>query len=104
MGALPAGDYSPSSPHLSVFQEVFGAGRSSANDVLVRSYQRSFNGFAAKLTDQEQKRISRMNGVVSAFPSKTPNSSPPGHGISWVSTIVLLKAISLWAQKINSTI
>ncbi|KAK4857076.1 hypothetical protein QYF36_024271 [Acer negundo] len=44
MGALPAGDSSPSSRHFSVLQEVVGAWG-----------QRSFNGFAAKLTDQEQK-------------------------------------------------
>ncbi|KAK1587658.1 hypothetical protein Q3G72_015481 [Acer saccharum] len=55
---------------------------SSSKDVLVRSYQRSFNGFAVKLTDQEQKRISRMESCQ-CFQVKPSNSSPPGHGISW---------------------
>ena len=92
MGALPAGDYSPSSHHFrfsGFFMKLLRAGNvfvsvtlilsaqvfsflcficcyqlpslsiySSSKDVLVRSYQRSFNGFAVKLTDQEQKRIS----------------------------------------------
>lgn len=68
MGSLPTGEYSPLSHHLSVLQE--GIQDSLVNDVLVRSYKMSFNGFAAKLTDEEQNRISRMDGVVSVFPSK----------------------------------
>ncbi|RWR88592.1 subtilisin-like protein protease SBT4.3 isoform X2 [Cinnamomum micranthum f. kanehirae] len=38
-------------------------------DCLVHSYKRSFNGFAAALTDEEQQKIARMDGVVSVFPS-----------------------------------
>ncbi|KAI4305937.1 hypothetical protein L6164_029263 [Bauhinia variegata] len=38
---------------------------------LVRSYTRSFNGFAAKLTSQETQKFAEMEGVVSVFPSKT---------------------------------
>ncbi|KAK9186228.1 hypothetical protein WN943_026592 [Citrus x changshan-huyou] len=59
MGSLPAVQYSPLAHHLSVLQE--GIQDSLANDVLVRSYERSFNGFAAKLTDEEQNRISRKS-------------------------------------------
>ncbi|KAK1567438.1 hypothetical protein Q3G72_012279 [Acer saccharum] len=62
MGSLPARiEYSPQSHHISILQEVVN-GRSAATDSLVRSYKRSFNGFAAKLT--------RMHGVVPVYPSK----------------------------------
>uniref|UniRef100_A0A7N0TT03 Cucumisin n=1 Tax=Kalanchoe fedtschenkoi TaxID=63787 RepID=A0A7N0TT03_KALFE len=37
---------------------------------LLRSYQRSFNGFAAKLTEVEARRLAGMDGVVSVFTSK----------------------------------
>ncbi|KAK6139278.1 hypothetical protein DH2020_026979 [Rehmannia glutinosa] len=38
---------------------------------LVRSYKRSFNGFAAYLTDQEQEKLAGHEKVVSIFPSTT---------------------------------
>ncbi|KAI4305936.1 hypothetical protein L6164_029262 [Bauhinia variegata] len=38
---------------------------------LVRSYTRTFNGFAAKLTSQESQRLAQIEGVVSVFPSRT---------------------------------
>ncbi|KAF8397397.1 hypothetical protein HHK36_016310 [Tetracentron sinense] len=70
MGALPAeGEYSPSSHHHSILQQVLEG--SSMTESLVRSYKRSFNGFAAKLTDQEKQRLSNMEGIVSVFPSRT---------------------------------
>ncbi|KAL5658611.1 hypothetical protein ACJX0J_031774, partial [Zea mays] len=37
----------------------------------LRSYKRSLNGFAAKLSKQEAHKLSGMNGVVSVFPSRT---------------------------------
>ncbi|KAM1811872.1 hypothetical protein PS1_028773 [Malus domestica] len=37
----------------------------------MRSYKRSFNGFVAKLTDQERERLANTKGVVSVFPSTT---------------------------------
>ncbi|KAJ1439568.1 Peptidase S8/S53 domain [Sesbania bispinosa] len=37
---------------------------------LVRSYKRSFNGFAAKLNDQQREKLADMEGVVSVFPSQ----------------------------------
>ncbi|KAL6200260.1 hypothetical protein ACLB2K_030042 [Fragaria x ananassa] len=43
----------------------------SPENVLVRSYKRSFNGFAARLTDQEREELSNMKEVVSVFPSRT---------------------------------
>ncbi|RLN36221.1 cucumisin-like [Panicum miliaceum] len=44
---------------------------SSASDMILRSYKRSFNGFAARLTEQEAHELSSMDGVVSVFPSRT---------------------------------
>ncbi|KAK1589234.1 hypothetical protein Q3G72_031782 [Acer saccharum] len=41
----------------------------SAKDSLIYSYGRSFNGFAAKLTDEEVARFSEMEGVVSVIPN-----------------------------------
>ncbi|KAM5551579.1 hypothetical protein ABKV19_026428 [Rosa sericea] len=38
--------------------------------LLLHSYKRSFNGFAAMLTEQEAQKITGMDGVVSVFPSK----------------------------------
>ncbi|XP_010262905.2 PREDICTED: subtilisin-like protease SBT4.3 [Nelumbo nucifera] len=71
MGALnPDQDgYSPSSQHLSILQQVLEG--SSATESLVRSYKRSFNGFAAKLNERERQKLARMDGVVSVFPSRT---------------------------------
>ncbi|XP_006282786.2 subtilisin-like protease SBT4.2 [Capsella rubella] len=69
MGALPAKDsYSPMSHHNSILREVIES--SSVEDSLVRSYGRSFNGFAAKLTESERDKLIGMKGVVSVFPSK----------------------------------
>ncbi|PRQ59339.1 putative cucumisin [Rosa chinensis] len=39
-------------------------------DLLLHSYKRSFNGFAAVLTEQEAQKMIGMDGVVSVFPSK----------------------------------
>ncbi|GFP97763.1 cucumisin, partial [Phtheirospermum japonicum] len=43
---------------------------SLAEDSLIYSYDRSFNGFAAKLTKEEASRISEMEGVVSVNPNR----------------------------------
>ncbi|KAL8104741.1 subtilisin-like protease SBT4.3 isoform X2 [Apium graveolens] len=69
MGALPTGDYSPAEHHLSILSEVLEAGF-LAQSSLVVSYKRSFNGFAAYLTDQESQKIANYEGVVSVFPSR----------------------------------
>ncbi|KAG2261694.1 hypothetical protein Bca52824_068773 [Brassica carinata] len=68
MGALPAkASYSPMSHHQNILQEVIES--SSVEDSLVRSYGRSFNGFAAKLTESERDKLAGMEGVVSVFPN-----------------------------------
>ncbi|CAH2070604.1 unnamed protein product [Thlaspi arvense] len=69
MGSLPSRlEYTPMSHHMSILQEV--TGESSIEGRLVRSYKRSFNGFAARLTHSERERIAKMEGVVSVFLSK----------------------------------
>ncbi|KAL5991678.1 hypothetical protein ACLOJK_012587 [Asimina triloba] len=70
MGALREGRYSPQSQQQGILEQV-----------LVRRYHKSFNGFAAKLTPQEQQRIARMEGVVAVFESKVYRLHTTG---SWV--------------------
>ncbi|PSR88051.1 Cucumisin like [Actinidia chinensis var. chinensis] len=66
MGDLPKGDFSASSLHTSMLQQV----GSRASESLIRSYKRSFNGFVAKLTEEERKKLASMEGVVSVFPNE----------------------------------
>ncbi|WCJ20439.1 subtilase family protein [Euphorbia peplus] len=70
MGSLSTKEeYAPSSQHLNLLQGVRKT--SSAENLLLRSYGRSFNGFAAMLSDSEAKRLARSKEVVSVFPSIT---------------------------------
>ncbi|EFH39294.1 predicted protein [Arabidopsis lyrata subsp. lyrata] len=69
MGSLSSrADYTPTSDHMSILQEV--TGESSIEGRLVRSYKRSFNGFAARLSESEREKVAKMVGVVSVFPNK----------------------------------
>ncbi|KAL1208468.1 Subtilisin-like protease SBT4.13 [Cardamine amara subsp. amara] len=69
MGSLSSrADYTPMSHHMSILQEV--TGESSIQGRLVRSYTRSFNGFAARLTESEREKVAKMEGVVSVFPNE----------------------------------
>ncbi|XP_040987821.1 cucumisin-like [Juglans microcarpa x Juglans regia] len=68
MGERPQGDFSLASTHHSMLEGVLGS-ISSAKESLVYSYGRSFNGFAAKLTDEEVGKLSEMEGVISVFPN-----------------------------------
>ncbi|XP_010443667.1 PREDICTED: subtilisin-like protease SBT4.12 [Camelina sativa] len=69
MGSLSSrADYMPTSDHMNILQEI--TGESSMEGRLVRSYKRSFNGFAARLTESERIRVAEMEGVVSVFPNK----------------------------------
>ncbi|OAY61153.1 hypothetical protein MANES_01G167601v8 [Manihot esculenta] len=52
-----------------MLQEVVES--SSVENSLIRSYKRSFNGFAANLTANERQKLARMKEVVSIFPSAT---------------------------------
>ncbi|XP_062085057.1 subtilisin-like protease SBT4.6 [Humulus lupulus] len=68
MGAIKDKFYSPTTHHLSILQSVV-EGSSVANS-LIRSYKRSFNGFAAKLTEKERLKLASSKEVVSIFSSK----------------------------------
>ncbi|XP_065878455.1 subtilisin-like protease SBT4.3 isoform X2 [Euphorbia lathyris] len=67
MGSLPPEEYSLSSHHLSLLQGITGT--SNAENLLLRSYNRSFNGFAAMLFDSEAKQLASSKKVVSVIPS-----------------------------------
>ncbi|XP_019435136.1 PREDICTED: subtilisin-like protease SBT4.9 [Lupinus angustifolius] len=68
MGSLPKTQYSPTSHHLSVMKQVFD--ENDSINSLIHSYKRSFNGFAAMLTNQQKEKLSQMECVVSVFPSR----------------------------------
>ncbi|KAM1263426.1 hypothetical protein ACFXTH_028423 [Malus domestica] len=69
-GSLPNnGVFLPLCHHIGILESVVYS--SSATNFLMRSYKRSFNGFVAKLTDQERERLANTKGVVSVFPSTT---------------------------------
>ncbi|KAI3467391.1 hypothetical protein Pfo_024054 [Paulownia fortunei] len=69
MGNLVERDQSPASYHIKMLQEVVDS--RFVRQSLVRSYTRSFNGFAAYLTAQEQEKLASHEEVVSIFPSTT---------------------------------
>ncbi|KAI9114735.1 hypothetical protein K1719_014433 [Acacia pycnantha] len=75
MGSLPEeSSYSPTSHHLSILKQVINGGEDddALSGCLIHSYKRSFNGFAAKLTEEEREKIAQMKEiVVSVFPSAT---------------------------------
>ncbi|KAK1409420.1 hypothetical protein QVD17_35946 [Tagetes erecta] len=69
MGHLPKNhnQFSVASLHTNMLQEVIG---SRASTSLLWSYKKSFNGFVAKLTEDEKNKLARMEGVVSVFVSQ----------------------------------
>ncbi|KAL0329701.1 UNVERIFIED_CONTAM: Cucumisin [Sesamum radiatum] len=69
MGGRPQEDVSVAANHHSMLHRVLGSA-TAAKDSLVHSYGRSFNGFAAKLTQEEATRISEMEGVISVNPNR----------------------------------
>ncbi|KAL0312681.1 UNVERIFIED_CONTAM: Cucumisin [Sesamum radiatum] len=69
MGGRPQEDVSVASKHHAMLHTVLGSA-SAAKDSLVHSYGRTFNGFAAKLTQEEAARISEMEGVISVNPNR----------------------------------
>ncbi|KAH7678177.1 Peptidase S8 subtilisin-related protein [Dioscorea alata] len=68
MGDSPEGMSSIETLHVSMLDQVLGSGASEQR--LIRSYKRSFNAFAAELSEEEMKTIADMNGVVSVFPNE----------------------------------
>ncbi|KAJ8766203.1 hypothetical protein K2173_021720 [Erythroxylum novogranatense] len=69
MGDKPRGSYSAAEAHHSMLQTVLGS-TFSARESLVHSYERSFNGFAAKLLDEEVEKMKGMEGVISLIPNQ----------------------------------
>ncbi|CAM8916487.1 unnamed protein product [Rhodiola kirilowii] len=62
------GNYSPREQHKSILQNVI-TDSSVRRRALRRSYGRTFDGFAAWLTDLEQEKLNSMGQVLSVFPS-----------------------------------
>ncbi|XP_073316160.1 subtilisin-like protease SBT4.13 [Primulina huaijiensis] len=69
MGNHGEKEQSYSTDHLNMLQEVVDT--RFLDRSLVRSYTRSFNGFAAYLTHEEREKLARKEEVVSIFPSRT---------------------------------
>ncbi|OIV89862.1 hypothetical protein TanjilG_23181 [Lupinus angustifolius] len=51
-----------------MLQQVFDG--NDGTHSLIHSFKRSFNGFAAMLTNEQKEKLSQMEGVVSVFPSR----------------------------------
>ncbi|KAL6182106.1 hypothetical protein ACLB2K_043529 [Fragaria x ananassa] len=69
MGGRHHGDVSAQSTHHSVLQSVLG-NIELAKESLIYSYRKSFNGFAAKLSDEEVAELAEMEGIVSVIPNR----------------------------------
>ncbi|KAH6805649.1 Subtilisin-like serine endopeptidase family protein [Perilla frutescens var. frutescens] len=67
MGDRPKGEFSATAQHMNLLHATLGSTR--AEDSWLYSYKRSFNGFVAKLTEEEKTKIASLEGVVSVFPS-----------------------------------
>ncbi|KAK6135892.1 hypothetical protein DH2020_030379 [Rehmannia glutinosa] len=67
MGDRPKGEFAAMAQHMSMLQATLG--RKRATESWLYSYKRSFNGFVAKLTEQEKNKIASLEGVVSVFRS-----------------------------------
>ncbi|KAL1544724.1 cucumisin-like [Salvia divinorum] len=66
MGDRPKGsDFSATTQHKSLLHATLGSTES-----WLYSYKRSFNGFVAKLTEEDKNKIANLEGVVSVFPNK----------------------------------
>ncbi|CAH2042137.1 unnamed protein product, partial [Thlaspi arvense] len=83
MGDLPGDESFAASLHVSMLQKVVGRTlellcsyirwnefNSEAENRLLHSYSNSFNGFSAKLTEEELEELSGMDRVVSVFQSQ----------------------------------
>ncbi|XP_073020803.1 LOW QUALITY PROTEIN: subtilisin-like protease SBT4.3 [Primulina eburnea] len=67
MGNLRENEESSTTYHSNMLQDVVDS--RFRGQSLIRSYSRSFNGFAAYLTHEEQEKLASMEEVVSIFPS-----------------------------------
>ncbi|XP_028961744.1 cucumisin-like isoform X2 [Malus domestica] len=57
--------------HVNMLQNVIDDSNIAHESLLLHSYKRTFNGFAAELTEEEAQKLAGMDGVVSVFPSET---------------------------------
>ncbi|KAL7607537.1 hypothetical protein Lser_V15G14763 [Lactuca serriola] len=69
MGFLPEGEYSASLHHYEILKILPALARKA----LIRSYQKSFNGFAAHLSKEEKQKLAGYEGIVSVFPCRKLN-------------------------------
>ncbi|XP_047340232.1 subtilisin-like protease SBT4.3 [Impatiens glandulifera] len=69
MGSLPEGEYLARSHHVNLLQTL-GHNNKMVTKTLIRSYARSFNGFAANLTASEVSKLKSVDEVVSVFKSR----------------------------------
>ncbi|PKU60596.1 Cucumisin [Dendrobium catenatum] len=60
----------PQLAHLELLQKAIGLSNQEASNRHIYSYTKSFHGFAAMLSDEEARKLSGMEGLVSVFPSK----------------------------------
>ncbi|KAL0922347.1 hypothetical protein M5K25_006325 [Dendrobium thyrsiflorum] len=60
----------PSLAHSELLQKAIKLSNEEATKRLIYSYTKSFNGFAAMLSDEEARKLSGMEELVSVFPSK----------------------------------
>ncbi|GAB2272206.1 hypothetical protein Dimus_007026 [Dionaea muscipula] len=74
LGVLTDQGISSSEQHDSMLSEAVGDGE-LAKRVLIQSFGRSFNGFAAYLLPQEANKLSKMSSVVSVFESRRRNTT-----------------------------
>ncbi|XP_024025761.1 cucumisin [Morus notabilis] len=71
MGDKPKGydEWAVSSLHVNIIREVVISDEPPTGHIL-RSYNRTFNGFVARLTEKEAERIAEKDGVISVFPNR----------------------------------
>ncbi|KAM7264287.1 hypothetical protein ACFE04_001970 [Oxalis oulophora] len=67
MGERPLGEFTASSLHLNTLQKVIGSASDHVSESLLHSYHRSFNGFLARLTQEQVQTLAGTDGVVSIF-------------------------------------
>ncbi|KAF9596303.1 hypothetical protein IFM89_008829 [Coptis chinensis] len=69
---------------ISNFSLLLNHRSSSPVESLIYTYKKSFNGFAAWLTEQESKKLLGTQGVISVFPSKTLKTQTTRSWDFWV--------------------
>ncbi|KAK9064438.1 hypothetical protein SSX86_015820 [Deinandra increscens subsp. villosa] len=68
MGSLHEGENSPSLRHAEIIKQIVHP--SFASQALIRSFERSFSGFAAYLSEEEKEKLTKISGIISVFPCR----------------------------------